>query len=526
MIPAAFNITYFNSIDTIESFKTKSDSDSDSALDSDSELLDKKYGTNDGTVDIYNIGKTKTKTKTKTNTKKSNKLIGEGTFGCIYDDLNNPDKVHKIFLHSVQYNEELNVSKMLYSTFKNNNIEFPKGLLLPDNILNPDLPNTIKREKLTSGGYKICKLLKDKQNKYNKNSYLYLTYINGGKAINDCLNKFDTIYDLLVSLDNIFNAIADLESISIAHHDIKMPNVLYKTSTNSTILIDYGITSKYKDLFLMNKSNNKNWPRSYFVWPPEFHAIWYIITNKTVPSAIVMHDKVKSVVHISENYVPRFEDMYDKKASMNDFIEFRKVLITNLQFDDTVDHYINNIKNEDVSAYFSNNFANKSDPYGLAILIYAFNKQQNYLQTDGLEKQLVKYLNLNSIDDLSNSQLGFCTNLHEMIRKMGCANPYTRYSSKEANDAYTKLIRKELYNYKNNIVPDNELNNIYTNDYNSESINITEEFIHKYTPFIDISNDDININKHSDYEIKPNIFYIFLLIAIIITVLMLIHIYC
>ena len=523
MIPAAFNITYYNSKDNIESFKTKSDSESDS--ESESDLLNITKDDIKDTDDINYV------VKTKINKKKGNKLIGEGTFGCIYDDLNNPDKVHKIFLHSVQYNEELKVSKMLYNTFKSNNIIFPKGLLLPDNVLDPDLPNTIKREKLTSGGYKICKLLKDKQNKYNKDSYLYLTYINGGEAINDCLDKFDTIYDLLVALDTIFNAIADLESINISHHDIKMPNVLYKTSTKSTILIDYGITSKYKDLFLMNKSNNKNWPRSYFVWPPEFHAIWYIITNKSVPSSTVMHDKVKTVVNISEKYVPRFNDMYDKNTNMDDFNEFRKDLIINLQFDDKVDRYINNIKNEEISAYFSNNFANKSDPYGLAILIYSFNKQQNYLQTDGLEKQLVKYLKLQSIDDLSNSQLGFCKNLHEMIRKMGCANPYTRYSSKEANDAYTKLIRKELYNYKNNIVADNELINIYandhTNDYTNKNINITEEFIHKYTPFIDIDKSNINSNKsdNNHYEIKPNIFYIFLLIAIIITVIILIHIY-
>ena len=92
MIPAAFNITYYNSKDNIESFKTKSDSESDS--ESESDLLNITKDDIKDTDDINYV------VKTKINKKKGNKLIGEGTFGCIYDDLNNPDKVHKIFLHS------------------------------------------------------------------------------------------------------------------------------------------------------------------------------------------------------------------------------------------------------------------------------------------------------------------------------------------------------------------------------------------------------------------------------------------
>ena len=39
----------------------------------------------------------------------------------------------------------------------------------------------------------------------------YLTYSNGGEALNNCLDKFNNVFDFLNSLDNIFDAIEKLE---------------------------------------------------------------------------------------------------------------------------------------------------------------------------------------------------------------------------------------------------------------------------------------------------------------------------
>lgn len=525
MVPNAFNITNsskdvtidkINKFDKFETFKTESESDSD-----DETIEINSDGINGYNSDNYivktkntnNANNSKNAKNTKNKSKNKGNLIGEGTFGCIYDDLKNPDKVHKIFLHANQYHEELNIAIMINNAFKNYNLNFPKGLLLPDNVNTPNINHVVNRDFLTTSGYKVCKLLKDKNNKYNKESYKYLTYNNCGEAINTCLDEFNTVFDLLVSLDYIFAAIADLETVSIAHHDIKMPNVLYDKTTNNTTLIDYGITYKYSDLFLLNHTNNKNWPVSYFVWPPEFNTIWYIMTNKYVPSARVMSDKVKSVVDIDDNYVPAFKDItLLKKTSNEDHVyelnNFRKKLIKELNIGDSVTRQINTINNDDLSVYFANNFGGKSDPYGLAMLIYAFNRHNEFLAKDALETHLVIYLGLNSIDELSDTKLEFCRNIREMIRKMGCPNPYTRYSSTECNNVYSKLIRNNLYKFKYG-------NTLNLFDKNKDKQRI-ETFLGNGETIISIANAGAQ---------KPSMFLIAIIIFSFITLLILLQIY-
>jgi serine/threonine protein kinase len=534
MFPTAFNITNFDHSENIETFKNNSDSDSDADPSVDPSvdpkiILDINNDGIKGTIgDNYIVTHKTNNNKTVKKSSNNGHLIGEGTFGCIYDDLKDPTKVHKIFLHSSQYSEELNVAKMLDSSFKKNNIAFPKGLLLPDNIIKPNLPNSIDRNYLTSSGLKICKLLKDKDNKYNKDKYLYLTYTNGGEAINMCLDKFDTVFDLLVALDNIFDAIDKLERVKIAHHDIKMPNVLYDINTHSTILIDYGITYKYTDLFVMNPTNNKNWPNSYFVWPPEFHAIWYIMINKTAPSAIVMRDKVKTVVNIKEDYIPYFTDLYESGKDLSDFTEFRNELVKNLELNESVDREINNIDNDSLSQYFTTNFSIKSDSYGLAILIYAYNKRNNYLEVNGLEKQLAKYLKLASHSELNKSQQTYCLNIRNMMRKMGCANPYNRFSSNESNTMYTKLIRTELFEYKNpkditaKVV--NEINPIKPIIYPLKAISYNLSKLNNSNESFETIEQTIQRTANAG-ALHTNYFYIFVCVVAVIAVCVIIPIY-
>lgn len=500
--------TSYDPQESIETFKNESDSDSDSEPPADTNTNTNIKISDDGTNYIVK-GK---HTSKKSNIKKVNNLIGEGTFGCIYDDLNNPGKVHKIFLYDYQYDEELHVSIMLYKAFKSQQIIFPDGLLLPDNLHDSDIPNTIERNYLTSSGYKVCKLLKDKNNTYNKESYKYLTYTNGGAALNETLDSFNTVFDLLVAFDSIFDAIAKLEDVHIAHHDIKMPNILYNKDTHNTILIDYGITYKYKDLFIMNPTNNKNWPKTYFVWPPEFHTIWYIMTNKSVPSVRVMSDKIKSVVDIDETYVPSFKDMYIDKDYYSDLDTFRITLVDALGFKDTVDREIHTIDNGELSKYFATHFGNKSDTYGLAMLLYAFNKHSNYLSKNNLETQLVIYLELNSINELSESQHAFCKNVRSMIHKMGLPNPYARYSANKANDMYTKLIRTELHGYKNNNLLD--------------TVNKKKEIIETFLTGNTVLMNIMNIHNTQDStNIYCNPFYICVASVIFITLIILLVIY-
>ena len=96
-----------------------------------------------------------------------------------------------------------------------------------------------------------------------------------------------------------------------------------------------------------------------------------------------------------------------------------------------------------------------------------------------------------------------------MIRKMGCPNPYTRYSSIECNKVYSKLIRNDLYKFK------------YGNTFaflnkNKENKEIIETFLGNGETIMSIANAGAE---------KPNIFLIVIIFLTFITLLVLMWIY-
>ena len=88
---------------------------------------------------------------------------------------------------------------------------------------------------------------------------------------------------------------------------------------------------------------------------------------------------------------------------------------------------------------------------------------------------------------------------------MGLPNPYTRYSSKQANSKYNTLIRKELFTYKNPHVTDVLKKN-----------NALIETFRVHDKLIGIS---------SRGATKPSIFYIFVAIVLFVTLIVLLYIY-
>jgi len=237
------------------------------------------------------------------------------------------------------------------------------------------------------------------------------------------------------------------------------------------------------------------------------------MNNKYVPSAHVMNDKVKSVVDIDDNYVPTYKSITSlKKTDKEDYIfelnNFRKKLIKDLNIGDSVDRKINSINNDEISIYFANNFGKKSDPYGLAMLLYAFNRHSEFVEKDTLETQLAVYLELNSINELSDTKLEFCNNIRKMIRKMGSPNPYTRYSSIECYKVYSKLILNDLYKFK------------YGNTFAFLNKNKDKDIIERF-----LGNNESIMSIANAGAQKPNIFMIVIIILSFITLLILMWVY-
>jgi hypothetical protein len=134
-----------------------------------------------------------------------------------------------------------------------------------------------------------------------------------------------------------------------------------------------------------------------------------------------------------------------------------------------------------------------------------------------------------------------------MIRKMGCANPYNRFSSNESNTMYTKLIRKELFEYARAITKNpkditakvvNEINHSLTHpikpiiyplkaiSYNLSKLNNSKESIETIESIEPFETIEQTIQRTANAgALHTNYFYIFVCVVAVMAVCVIIPIY-
>lgn len=214
------------------------------------------------------------RTKRTTNKTKKRRLIGQGSYGCVYKPSfkcsvsnsengsiskvmaeNNAEDEIKNFtiIDKIDPQGKYHVKLDDHCDLSNNN----KRELLSDTYLNKDkevceiLDNfrTYKNLKFKDGGkelYYYYDIIKQITRKKDSSSQLKVN----GKVINKSIviEKYcnmRTLYKILIAYKNIVDSLVELNKHKYCHFDIKLENIVYDIDKNVMKLIDFGVSLEY-----------------------------------------------------------------------------------------------------------------------------------------------------------------------------------------------------------------------------------------------------------------------------------------
>ena len=214
---------------------------------------------------------------------KGGKLIGQGSFGCVFDPpllckdhtKRRDNKISKLLevtdaRTEVKENNKINkIDPTFKWHLKSEKGCIPDGVKYNDNIMDCEIVDTFDAIEMIKEGAK---------DKNNRNYSIYKNYRNiiqehGGSnlssyitkkpsSISDTEKKHKFFIELFLQSENLLLGIKDLFEKDMCHFDIKTDNVVYNEKNKRFNYIDFGLTRKIDDV--------KNFPslwRAYWVWP-------------------------------------------------------------------------------------------------------------------------------------------------------------------------------------------------------------------------------------------------------------------
>jgi serine/threonine protein kinase len=366
---------------------------------------------------------TKKKKEKKNNTKTNRKLLGQGTFGCVYKPAfkcSNTNTVNKKM-----------VSKIMVNSNANNEIQNFK-------IIDKIDPTGKFHIKLNN----VCNLLNN--NKYNlinngeceiinyKNNFKVLKFADGGLElyyyyqIIKSINSGETIptkvnidinilYKILIAFKNILDGLLILNKHNYCHFDIKLENIVYDSKTNTMKLIDFGVSILYDFKILKTEINRvlnkieeyENFLINYYeVYPYELILCKY----KNFKYALINHNKHNKVLNKFLSIYNNFNNIQLK----DNYIFNEDVIIYYLKLIKALVNKYNNIKLAYIA--FIKIIFNKLDLYSIGITIKKLIDKYNILYSK----------TLNNYKDINNKLLSTDFNkLNKLITKWlnGVLNP-------------------------------------------------------------------------------------------------------
>lgn len=310
----------------------------------------------------------------------ANSLLGEGSFGCVFQPkipceskekkfeskakkISKKKEVSKIFVNKDDFDMEMEKSKMAAKVN-------PKG----DLMLLPTSSCTTSNATVSKSSTVINECDALVQSVYNKSKKLYqMNMPYGGERVDKYLKKIPkTRKQFLEDMMPVFEAVVKLQDANICHQDIKPSNMLY-TPNGDVILIDYSLMIPINKVY--DVENLSVLKHNYLPYPPEYKMfqLFYkkICKGKgDCPYYQEIQDSLKSFG--SEKYYNYREYHSDENFRM----EMR------ILYDWTV-------KNKDslVNAYSS--FAKKVDIYSVGMCMIMVN---NLLIDAPLKKESLSFL--------------------------------------------------------------------------------------------------------------------------------------
>ena len=280
------------------------------------------------------------------------KFLGQGSYGCtIKPGLDCKGKTNKYAykvnkIQEVNFNSknEIEISDAVKKIkgYKKRFVPVLKSCIVKFNQIEPskDIVTNCESENLFSSN--------PEDNGFIKNEYymFYMRYVKGEGLKNSLLSSktVDLFFDkFFYNLYYLLNSIYLLNENKIVHNDLHYNNIMVETSTNTPLLIDFGLSFKYKSLFKNSYGFDYRHMRKYFFdWRDgmywqlmEKKFISFIIDNHStyfrsyVDSDYAENQLTKEIIDIFVN--DAFNSFFDEVETKilfeeNEFQEFFKVL--------------------------------------------------------------------------------------------------------------------------------------------------------------------------------------------------------
>ena len=352
--------------------------------------------------------------KSKSSQHKSDKYLGEGSFGCVLTPevkckskdtiINNSSKtqksVSKIFTEKENYEKEVNASKVLKTVDKTGT-----NILLPYKSC-----ETTSEEVFKNIQAENCEDIEFYKNKKTHQLYQLIMPYGGVRYDTYFENHKPSLKEFFSISEPLFKALLLLEEKHICHYDIRGANVLIG-SNKKAIIIDHSLIITYAKLY--NSSNLRRLKKTYYPYPPECMIYYKIYTNNTNNS---YSDEEFIYNQFSDAINSYGERRYEAYISLIN----EKTLYTIL---DIIIYKLKEIVKTNKTNYesklheFMKNYANKLDVYSVGMLIVT----------------IYKYINYNNVSKKIKDEFII------FIKQLIDPNVITRVTPKEAYDIFTKL---------------------------------------------------------------------------------------
>lgn len=387
------------------------------------------------------LSKTNSKTKESESGKKKGtksspieyKLLDSGTYGCVvtppfdkkniirevimpYKNKKNSD-IAKIYKRGKEdFAEEVElIEKVQKIDPKNKFTTKMKGamVLIGDEIENATIQNCLIEKKKIST-YDSSKPVVN----YMNDSYYQLILENGGERTD---KTYSLTYPDFISKFRVFiEGMLKLQEHNFVHLDIKPANVLI--SDDKINLIDFGLMTRFNELFTKENQHILEYSHVYPYYPPEFYLAQLYLN-------------ITSIFAIRKDILDRWEgkmiqddiSKYLQQSFVNKSIDLRKKYENGVQklFEIIRSKVDNGIV--DASEIFPKEMAKKTDVFSISYIIAALAKNIIFSKND-VEKR---------------NQQEF---IEEIYQKCFEPNPYDRTSMKELYDIINKEYKSIAYN--------------------------------------------------------------------------------